>query len=183
MARRSVATERAGSRYLRPRSRTWPPCVTMRSCCSLYSRRPWMVRIVHSMSDAAGDTPRSARRRRVPGVVIAGGLVAILGLVTAVAYVPIRWRQHDDGLLIRPTGIPASVPTRTADLMQLSPALTACIREFRAVKPGRRSTSPTTTQWPAPASRNTTYPPAAAASAFSAAMRAILSRGHAPCQP
>jgi hypothetical protein len=95
-----------------------------------------MVRIVPSMSDAAGDTPRSARRWRVPGVVIAGGLVAILGLVTAVAYVPIRWRQHDDGLLIRPTGIPASVPTRTADLMQLSPALTACIREFRAVKPG-----------------------------------------------
>jgi cytochrome oxidase Cu insertion factor (SCO1/SenC/PrrC family) len=33
----------------------------------------------------------------------------------------IRVRQHDDGLAIRPTGIPASVATRTADLMQLSP--------------------------------------------------------------
>ena len=33
----------------------------------------------------------------------------------------IRVHQHDNALLIRPTGIPASVSTRTADLMQLSP--------------------------------------------------------------
>jgi cytochrome oxidase Cu insertion factor (SCO1/SenC/PrrC family) len=68
-------------------------------------------------SDAA--SPRPPRPRR--GVIVASVLVTLLGLLAIAGYVAIRVRQHDNSLLIRPTGIPASVSTRTADLMQLSP--------------------------------------------------------------
>ena len=61
----------------------------------------------------------------MPGVVVAGVLVALLGLLAIAGYVVIRVRAHDNSLLIRPTGIPASVSTRTADLMQLSPVPTS----------------------------------------------------------
>jgi cytochrome oxidase Cu insertion factor (SCO1/SenC/PrrC family) len=72
------------------------------------------------MSGAAGAATGSSRRR-ISGVVIVAVLVAILALVASAVYLGIRWREHDNALLIRPTGIPASVSTRTADLMQLSP--------------------------------------------------------------
>jgi cytochrome oxidase Cu insertion factor (SCO1/SenC/PrrC family) len=72
------------------------------------------------MSGTAGEAARSPRRR-IPGVVVAGALVALLALVASAVYVGIRWRQHDTALAVRPAGIPASVSTRTADLMQLSP--------------------------------------------------------------
>jgi cytochrome oxidase Cu insertion factor (SCO1/SenC/PrrC family) len=60
-------------------------------------------------------------RRRTSGVVIAGILVAALGLGVAIGLVAFKVRQHDNAALIRPTGIPSIVPTQTADLMQLSP--------------------------------------------------------------
>lgn len=73
------------------------------------------------MSGITGEAASPKRRRRVPALVVAGALAAVVGLVIVAGYVAIRWRQHDDALLIRPTGIPASVSTQTADLMQLSP--------------------------------------------------------------
>ena len=73
------------------------------------------------MNARAGDAGSSAARRRIPRIVVAGVLAAALGLAVAVGYVVIRARQHDQGLLIRPSGIPAGVPTRIADIMQLSP--------------------------------------------------------------
>jgi cytochrome oxidase Cu insertion factor (SCO1/SenC/PrrC family) len=76
---------------------------------------------VQSVSGIGGEAATPARRRRVSAVVAAGVLAAILGMAIAAGYVAIRWRQHDNALLIRPTGIPASVSTQTADLMQLSP--------------------------------------------------------------
>jgi cytochrome oxidase Cu insertion factor (SCO1/SenC/PrrC family) len=60
-------------------------------------------------------------RRRVPGAVVAGVLVAALGLGIAIGVIALKVRQHDNAGVIRPTGIPAVVPTKTADLMQLSP--------------------------------------------------------------
>jgi cytochrome oxidase Cu insertion factor (SCO1/SenC/PrrC family) len=60
-------------------------------------------------------------RRRLPVVVVIGLVAAVLGLLTAVGYTMIRVRQHDSAVLMRPAGIPASVSTETANLMQLSP--------------------------------------------------------------
>jgi cytochrome oxidase Cu insertion factor (SCO1/SenC/PrrC family) len=72
------------------------------------------------MSGAEGEAVRPPRRR-IPGVVVVAMAVAVVVLAASAVYVTIRWREHDSGLLIRPTGIPATVATRTADLMQLSP--------------------------------------------------------------
>ena len=69
----------------------------------------------------ASDTGPSPSRRRPPGLVIIEICVAALIFVAIVGYLAFRVRQHQEGLLIRPTGIPASVSTRVADLMQLSP--------------------------------------------------------------
>jgi cytochrome oxidase Cu insertion factor (SCO1/SenC/PrrC family) len=80
-----------------------------------------MRRNVAGVSNLAGGAASPGRHRRLPGVVILGLLVVILALAAATGCLVIRWRQHDDGLLVRPTGIPASLSTRTADLMQLSP--------------------------------------------------------------
>jgi cytochrome oxidase Cu insertion factor (SCO1/SenC/PrrC family) len=69
-----------------------------------------------------GNAPAPVQpRRRLPGVVIAGILVAALGLGVAIGIVAVKLHQHDNAGVIRPTGIPANVPTKTADLMQLSP--------------------------------------------------------------
>lgn len=73
---------------------------------------------VGGMADDAGPSPS---RRRLPVLVIIEICVAALIFVAIVGYVAFRVRQHQEGLLIRPTGIPASVSTRVADLMQLSP--------------------------------------------------------------
>ena len=59
--------------------------------------------------------------RRVPGVLVAGILVAALGLGVAIGIVAVKVHQRDNAAAIRPSGIPANVPTKTADLMQLSP--------------------------------------------------------------
>jgi len=60
-------------------------------------------------------------RRRVPAAVIAGVLVAALGLGIAIGVIALKARQHSNAAFIRPSGIPAALPTKTADLMQLSP--------------------------------------------------------------
>jgi cytochrome oxidase Cu insertion factor (SCO1/SenC/PrrC family) len=67
------------------------------------------------------DDATAPRPPRLPRIVIIEIVVAALICAAIVAYVAIRVRQHQEGLLIRPTGIPASVSTRTAGLMQLSP--------------------------------------------------------------
>ena len=72
---------------------------------------------MESTADDAGPPPS----RRLPRLVIVEIVVAALIVAALVGYVAIRVRQHQDAWLIRPTGIPASVSTRTADLMQLSP--------------------------------------------------------------
>jgi cytochrome oxidase Cu insertion factor (SCO1/SenC/PrrC family) len=64
-----------------------------------------------------------------------------VGVAAAVGYVLIRVRQHDEGLLIRPTGIPASVSTRTADMMQLSPVPTARAPAFTLADQAGRALS------------------------------------------
>jgi cytochrome oxidase Cu insertion factor (SCO1/SenC/PrrC family) len=69
----------------------------------------------------ADDADRSSSRRAGPGVVFVAVCVAALVFVATAGYVAIRVRQHQDAALIRPSGIPASVSTRVADLMQLSP--------------------------------------------------------------
>jgi cytochrome oxidase Cu insertion factor (SCO1/SenC/PrrC family) len=80
---------------------------------------------LHGVGITVKDPARTPLRRRDRLVLAVAIVVAVLGLVAAIGYVMIHVRQHDQGLLIRPTGIPASVPTRTADLMQLSPVPTA----------------------------------------------------------
>jgi cytochrome oxidase Cu insertion factor (SCO1/SenC/PrrC family) len=70
----------------------------------------------------ADDAGRSSPGRRVPGVVIVAVCTAALVLVAMAGYAAIRVRQHQDAALTRPSGIPASVSTALADLMQLSPA-------------------------------------------------------------
>ena len=67
------------------------------------------------------DDATAPRPRRLPRFVIIEIVVAALICAAIVGYVAFRVRQHQEGLLIRPTGIPASVSTRVADMMQLSP--------------------------------------------------------------
>jgi cytochrome oxidase Cu insertion factor (SCO1/SenC/PrrC family) len=54
-------------------------------------------------------------------VAIVAVCAAALVFVAMAGYAAIRLRQHQDAALIRPSGIPASVSTALADLMQLSP--------------------------------------------------------------
>jgi protein SCO1 len=63
---------------------------------------------------------RSARRRRMW---ITLGLVAVLliGVNAYAAYVLVGQRNANAGANLRPSGIPANISTRTANLMQLSP--------------------------------------------------------------
>ena len=71
--------------------------------------------------ESIADGTRTPPPRRVPRLVIIE--LVVVALITAAigVYVLVRVRQHQEGLLIRPTGIPASVSTQTADLMTLSP--------------------------------------------------------------
>ena len=60
-------------------------------------------------------------RRRIPGLVVVAILVAALGLGVAGGLLALAMRHHEDASLIRPTGVPPSMPTQLVDLMQLSP--------------------------------------------------------------
>ena len=74
-------------------------------------------------------------------VVVIGLVTAVLVLLAAVGFVVIRARQHDNALLMRPVGIPASVSTRTADLMQLSSVPTALAPGFTLTDQAGRALS------------------------------------------
>ncbi len=54
-------------------------------------------------------------------MVIFAAAVAVLILAASAAYAVIRVRQHQEAAGLRPSGIPASVSTSLANLMQLSP--------------------------------------------------------------
>jgi len=69
----------------------------------------------------ADDAGRPSPHRRLPGLVVIEICVATLIFVAIIGYVAFRVRQHQEGLLVRPAGIPASISTRVADMMQLSP--------------------------------------------------------------
>ncbi len=74
------------------------------------------------MGDVVTDASRSSLRQRRPGAVFVAAVVAALVLVAVAGYAVIRVLQHQDtAAVLRPSGIPASVSTSLADLMQLSP--------------------------------------------------------------
>ena len=74
-------------------------------------------------------------------VVVIGLVTAVLILLAAVGFVMVRARQHDNAVLMRPVGIPASVSTRTADLMQLSSVPTALAPGFTLTDQAGRALS------------------------------------------
>jgi protein SCO1 len=59
--------------------------------------------------------------RRGPGLAIIAVAVAVMILAATAAYAVTRARQHQAAAGLRPSGIPASVSTSLANLMQLSP--------------------------------------------------------------
>ena len=59
--------------------------------------------------------------RRGPGLAIIAVAVAVMILAASAAYAVICARQHQEAAGLRPSGIPASVSTSLANLMQLSP--------------------------------------------------------------
>src|ERR1700750_1498906 len=59
--------------------------------------------------------------RRGRGLVIIAAAVAVLIAAASAGYVVIRVRQHQQAAGLRESGIPASVSTSLANLMQLSP--------------------------------------------------------------
>ena len=52
---------------------------------------------------------------------LAGALAVILILAAAAAAITVRWHQRQDFAGQRPSGIPASVPDETINLMDLAP--------------------------------------------------------------
>ena len=71
----------------------------------------------------------SLRRRR--GLVVIAAAVAVLIIAASAGYVVIRVRQHQEATGLRASGIPASVSTSLANLMQLSPYLSRARRVSR----------------------------------------------------
>ena len=63
----------------------------------------------------------SLHRRRNRGLVVIAAAVAVLIIAASAGYVVIRVRQHQQATGLRVSGIPASVSTSLANLMQLSP--------------------------------------------------------------
>lgn len=79
------------------------------------------------VSDADLPSPR----RRGPGIVVIAAVAVGLVLVACVIYGAIRVRQHQAAAaVLQPSGIPASVSTSLADLMQLSPVPVAAAPDF-----------------------------------------------------
>ncbi len=69
------------------------------------------------MSDeATGDMGKHGRRRW-----LLIGALAVIVTMTAAAVVAVRWHQRESPAYQRPSGIPASVPTGTINLMGLAP--------------------------------------------------------------
>jgi cytochrome oxidase Cu insertion factor (SCO1/SenC/PrrC family) len=69
-----------------------------------------------------GDqAPGAVRGRPGRGWLLGGAAAVIAVLAVAAALIAVRWHQRDALASQRPTGIPASVPTGTINLMGLSP--------------------------------------------------------------
>ena len=79
--------------------------------------------------------------RRGPGLVIIAVAVAVLILAAGAAYAVIRVRQHQEAAGLRPSGIPASVSTSLANLMQLSPVPVTSAPGFTLTDEGGRTMS------------------------------------------
>jgi cytochrome oxidase Cu insertion factor (SCO1/SenC/PrrC family) len=74
------------------------------------------------MGGVVTEAGRPSSRRRRPGAVIVAAVAAGLILVVGAGYGVARVLQHQDTAAgVRPSGIPGSVSTSLADLMQLSP--------------------------------------------------------------
>ena len=66
--------------------------------------------------------PQPPRRARIPGRVYLGVVLVLVLVAGLLTYLGVRHRQQQDQLLTtRPSGLPASVSTALANLMQLSP--------------------------------------------------------------
>ena len=79
--------------------------------------------------------------RRGPGLVIIATAVAVMILAASAAYAVIRVRQHQAAAGLRPSGIPASVSTSLANLMQLSPVPVASAPGFTLTDQGGHAVS------------------------------------------
>ena len=64
---------------------------------------------------------RGPSLRRGRGLVIIAAAVAVLIVAASAGYAVIRVRQHQEAAGLRESGLPASVSTSLANLMQLSP--------------------------------------------------------------
>jgi cytochrome oxidase Cu insertion factor (SCO1/SenC/PrrC family) len=99
------------------------------SCHCTGFRRPDVLATVAGMTRAAPAPPPAGSPVLTPGtsrpVPYLQVIIAALGVVVIVAglltYLVIRHRARDSLAAMRPSGIPASVSTPLADLMQLSP--------------------------------------------------------------
>jgi cytochrome oxidase Cu insertion factor (SCO1/SenC/PrrC family) len=69
---------------------------------------------------AAAAAARSARRRRM-WIILGVAAVLLIGLNAYAVFATISTRNETAGANIRPSGIPANISTRLANLMQLSP--------------------------------------------------------------
>jgi cytochrome oxidase Cu insertion factor (SCO1/SenC/PrrC family) len=77
------------------------------------------------------DPGLPSSRRRDPGIVVIAAVAAGLVLMACVIYGAIRVLQHQAAAAaLRPSGIPASVSTSLADLMQLSPVPITAAPDF-----------------------------------------------------
>jgi cytochrome oxidase Cu insertion factor (SCO1/SenC/PrrC family) len=78
--------------------------------------------------------------RRGPGLVVIAAAVAVLIAAASAGYAVIRVRQHEASQL-RASGIPASVSTSLANLMQLSPIPVTSAPGFTLTDQGGQTTS------------------------------------------
>ena len=87
------------------------------------------------MGDKATGAVRNDARR--PWL-LAGALAVILILAAAAAAIAVRWHQREDFAGQRPSGIPASVPDETINLMGLAPVPATAAPGFTLTDQGGR---------------------------------------------
>jgi cytochrome oxidase Cu insertion factor (SCO1/SenC/PrrC family) len=84
------------------------------------------------MDELANDARRTLRGTLAGRLAITAIAVASLIAASAFAFVALRVHQHQQqaASLLRPSGIPANVPTSMADLMELSPVPASAAPDF-----------------------------------------------------
>jgi cytochrome oxidase Cu insertion factor (SCO1/SenC/PrrC family) len=90
--------------------------------------------------DGPGSAVSRPAWRRGPGLVIIAAAVAVLIVAASAGYAVIRVGQHQAAGL-RPSGIPASVSTSLANLMQLSPVPVTSAPGFTLIDQGGHTMS------------------------------------------